>query len=228
MNISGIIKSSLIDYPGLISCVLFVPGCNYSCFYCHNRSLIDGSHILLTPQSVTDFLQKRMGLLDGVVISGGEPTLQSNLIPFLQMLRGLGYQIKLDTNGSHPEVVRELLELELCDYIAVDYKTPSEYYPKICGHGADARQVIETIRLLSEGEVPFEVRTTVIPQLGSEDLMVMAKEIPVVPRYVLNRYKVPDKYLPQDEERILKKPYSIEEIKSMADCVTACQPNIST
>jgi len=228
MNISGIIKSSLIDYPGLISCVLFVPGCNYSCFYCHNRSLIDGSHILLTPQSVTDFLQKRVGLLDGVVISGGEPTLQSNLIPFLQMLRGLGYQIKLDTNGSHPEVVKELLALALCDYVAVDYKSPAEDYPKICGNGADARQVIETIRMLSEGEVPFEVRTTVIPQLGNEALMVMAKEIPVVPRYVLNRYKVPDKYLPQDEEKILKKPYSIEEIKSMAVSVTACQPNTST
>ena len=228
MNISGIIKSSLIDYPGLISCVLFVPGCNYSCFYCHNRSLIDGSHILLTPQSVADFLQKRVGLLDGVVISGGEPTLQSNLIPFLQMLRGLGYQIKLDTNGSHPEVVKELLALELCDYFAVDYKAPAEHYPKICGHGADARQVIQTIRMLSEGQVPFEVRTTVIPQLGREDLMVMAKEIPVIPRYVLNRYKVPDKYLPQDEERIQMKPYSIEEIKSMAGSVTTCQPNIST
>ncbi len=228
MNISGIIKSSLIDYPGLISCVLFVPGCNYSCFYCHNRSLIDGSHILLTPQYVTDFLQKRVGLLDGVVISGGEPTLQSNLIPFLQLLRGLGYQIKLDTNGSHPEVVKELLKLELCDYFAVDYKSPAEDYPKICGHGAEARQVVETIRMLSEGDIPFEVRTTVIPLLGRKDLMAMTKEIPVVPRYVLNRYRVPDKYLPQDEDRIRMKPYSLEEIKSMAGSVIDYQPNITT
>ena len=141
MNISGIVKSSLIDFPGLISCILFVPGCNYDCFYCHNRSLIDGSHILLTPQYVTDFLQKRAGLLDGVVISGGEPTLQSDLISFMKMIRSLGYQIKLDTNGSCPDVVKEILKLKLCDYIAVDYKAPSVHYPMICGNGTDAGQV---------------------------------------------------------------------------------------
>ncbi len=227
MNISGIIKSSLIDYPGLVSCVLFVPGCNYTCFYCHNRSLIDGSHILMTPQSVSEFLQKRAGLLDGVVISGGEPTLQNDLIPFMQMLRALGYQIKLDTNGSHPEIIEEIIKLRLCDYIAVDYKAPAEQYPEICGYGTDAGQVIETIRLLSESEVPFEVRTTVIPQLGSNELIMMAKELPTVPRYVLNRYKVPDKYLPQDEERIRAVPYSPEEIQSLADGVTDWQPNIT-
>lgn len=227
MNISGIVKSSLIDYPSLISCVLFAPGCNYNCFYCHNRSLIDGSHILLTPRYVADFLRKRAGLLDGVVISGGEPTLQSNLIPFMKMIRTLGYKIKLDTNGSRPGIVEEILSLKLCDYFAVDYKAPAEHYPKICGHGADARQVIRTVRLLAESDVPFEVRTTVIPQLGSEELAIMAKELPTVPRYVLNRYKVPDKYLPKDEERILERPWSPEEIQSLADSVTAWQPNIT-
>ncbi len=226
MNISGIVKSSLIDYPGLISCVLFVPGCNYSCFYCHNRSLIDGSHILLTPQYVTDFLQKRAGLLDGVVISGGEPTLQNDLLPFMETLKDLGYQIKLDTNGSRPDIVEEILRYGLCDYFAVDYKAPADHYPKVCGKDADAGQVIKTIRLLSDGGVPFEVRTTVIPQLGSEELIVMVKELPAVPRYVLNRYKVPDRYLQQDEERIRERPYSTEEIQSLADRVTEWQPNI--
>jgi pyruvate formate lyase activating enzyme len=227
MNISGIIKSSLIDYPGLISCVLFVPGCNYNCFYCHNRSLIDGSHILLTPQYVTDFLQRRTGLLDGVVISGGEPTLQGDLIPFMQSVKGYGYKIKLDTNGSRPEVVEEILSMRLCDYFAVDYKAPAESYSNICGQGTDAGKVIQTVQLLSEGDIPYEVRTTVIPQLGSKELMMMAKELPAVPRYVLNRYRVPEKYLPNDEERIMKKPYSPEEIQSLADSVTAWQPNIT-
>lgn len=227
MNISGIIKSSLIDYPGLISCVLFVPGCNYNCFYCHNRSLIDGSHILLTPQYVTDFLKRRAGLLDGVVISGGEPTLQTDLVSFMGTVKCLGYNIKLDTNGSRSDVVEELLRLGLCDYFAVDYKAPAEHYPTICGHGTDAEQVIRTIHLLSESDVPYEVRTTMIPQLGSKELIMMAKELPAVRRYVLNRYKVPEKYLAQDEERIMKKPYSPEEIQSMADSVTAWQPNIT-
>lgn len=227
MNVSGIVKSSLIDFPGLVSCVLFVPGCNYNCFYCHNRSLIDGSHIIMTPQYVQDFLQKRVGLLDGAVISGGEPTLQSDLIPFIKKVRSYGYQIKLDTNGSRPEVVEEILLQDLCDYFSVDYKAPSEQYPEICGAGTDAAQVIKTIELLSENKIPFEVRTTVIPQLGSEELITMAKEMPPVPRYVLNRYKAPEKYLPQDELRIRKKPYSPEEIRLLADCTAAWQPNIT-
>lgn len=227
MNISGIIKSSLIDYPGLISCVLFVPGCNYTCFYCHNRSLIDGSHILMTPQYVAEFLKKRAGLLDGVVISGGEPTLQNDLIPFMQMIQGLGYQIKLDTNGSHPEIIEEIIKLRLCDYVAVDYKAPAEQYPEICGFGTEASQVIETIRLLLESDIPFEVRTTVIPQLGTKELCLMAKELPTVPRYVLNRYKVPDKYLHRDEGKILETPYTSEEIQALADSIKAWQPNIT-
>ena len=196
-------------------------------FIATNRSLIDGSHILLTPQYVTDFLQRRTGLLDGVVISGGEPTLQSDLISFMQSVKGYGYKIKLDTNGSRPEVVEEILSLGLGDYFAVDYKAPAEHYPNICGQGTDAGKVIRTVQLLSEHDVPYEVRTTVIPQLGSKELVRMAKELPAVPRYVLNRYRVPEKYLPHDEERIMKKPYSPEEIQSLADSVTAWQPNIT-
>lgn len=226
MNISGIIKSSLIDFPGLVSCVLFVPGCNYSCFYCHNRSLIDGSHILMTPQSVEEFLQKRADLLDAVVISGGEPTLQGNLIPFIRMIRSLGYQVKLDTNGSRPDAIKELLRLKLCDYYAVDYKAPAKEYSNICGKEANAQKVIETIKLLSESNAAFEVRTTVIPQLEKDDLIMMSKELPIVPRYVLNRYRVPDKYLPQDEEKIRSRPHSPEEIHAMADSIRAIQPNV--
>ncbi len=227
MNISGIVKSSLIDYPGLVSCVLFVPGCNYSCFYCHNRSLIDGSHILMTPHYVEDFLRKRSGLLDGVVISGGEPTLQNDLISSMLMLKLKGYKVKLDTNGSRPDVVEEILKLGLCDYFAVDYKAPAELYPVICGAGTDAGRVIKTIRLLSENQVPFEVRTTVIPQLGCDELIQMAKELPRLPRYVLNRYKVPENYPIHEEERIRKRPYCREDIQSLADCVIAWQPNVT-
>lgn len=227
MNISGIVKSSLIDYPGLISCVLFVPGCNYSCFYCHNRSLIDGTHILLTPMFITDFLKKREGLLDGVVISGGEPTLQSDLMQFLQLIKELGYQIKLDTNGSHPEIIKDILANKLCDFFAVDYKAPSAQYQQICGVAADAQKVIETIKLLSESSTPFEVRTTVIPQLGSEELITMAKEIPKVPRYIFNRYRIPDKYLPKDEDKILAKPYTPEEIQALIEHLLPYQPSLT-
>jgi len=226
MNISGIVKSSLIDYPGLVSCVLFVPGCNYNCFFCHNRSLIDGTHILMSPRYVEDFLRKRANLLDGVVVSGGEPTLQNDLIPFMGTLKSLGYRVKLDTNGSRPEVVEEILRLGLCNYFAVDYKAPAEQYPKVCGKGSDAGQVIRTIQLLAESSVPFEVRTTVIPQLDAEDLMKMTMEIPAVPRYVLNRYIIPDKYLPEDEDRVRERPLSDEEIRRIVSRATTWQPNI--
>ena len=100
MTVSGIVKSSLIDFPGLVSCVLFVPGCNYDCFYCHNRALVDGPYEVLNPVYIREFLEKRAGLLDGVVISGGEPTLQPDLKQFAQTVKGLGYKLKLDTNGS--------------------------------------------------------------------------------------------------------------------------------
>lgn len=124
MLISGIVKSSLLDYPGLISCVIFLPGCNYDCFYCHNRPLIQGSPDILNPREVFDFLQKRKGQLDGVVISGGEPTLHKDLIPLIAQIRLLGYKVKLDTNGSNPQIIAETLEKNLCDYYAVDYKAP--------------------------------------------------------------------------------------------------------
>lgn len=226
MNISGIVKSSLIDYPGLVSCVLFVPGCNYSCFYCHNRSLVDGSHVVLSPKYVMDFLQKRTGLLDGVVISGGEPTIQIGLLAFILKLRELGYQIKLDTNGSNPEMIGELIRLELCDYFAVDYKAPSSRYSSVCGKGADAGKVLQTLELLLDSSFPFEVRTTVLPELGVEELLTMARELPVVPRYVLNRYKVPPKFLPEDELRIKRKAPSSEELQFLAACVASYQPNV--
>jgi pyruvate formate lyase activating enzyme len=226
MNISGIIKSSLIDYPGFISCVLFVPGCNYSCFYCHNRSLLDGTHVLLTPQYVSDFLKKRAGLLDGVVISGGEPTLQIDLVPFLEKIKELGYRIKLDTNGSRPQIIEAVLKRDLCDYVAVDYKSPAAQYPQICGAGADVGSVLKTIGLLSASGMDFEVRTTIIPQLGQSELLAMAQELPALPGYVLNRYKIPDRYLPEDEERISKPPLSMEEIQAIADEISVWQPNL--
>jgi pyruvate formate lyase activating enzyme len=228
MIIAGMIKSSLIDYPGLVSCILFVPGCNYNCFYCHNRSLIDGSHVVIDPRLVTDFLQKRAGLLDGVVITGGEPTLQHDLTGYLNMIKGLGYQIKLDTNGSSPAIVKQILDADLCDYFAVDYKAPLDRYKEICGNEADGMAVLETINLLLSNQARFEVRTTVIPQLDENDLLRMANELPVVPKYVLNRYKAPLNYLPIDTKRISKKPYTQAEIEQFVKALSSVQPNTVT
>lgn len=226
MILSGMVKSSLVDYPGLIAAVLFVPGCNYNCFYCHNRLLLDGTQNPLDLTEVRDFLKKRAGLLDGIVITGGEPTLQKGLIPYLRELREYDYKIKLDTNGSSPLVMAQILQSGLCDYFAVDYKAPAARYHEICGNDASAEPVLKTIGMLLDNQANFEVRTTVIPQLKEKDLLCMAKELPVVPRYVLNRYQVPTRYLPDDQDRILEKPYTQEHINTFKAMIKDRQTNV--
>ena len=226
MIFSGIAKNSLVDYPGMVACVLFVPGCNYDCFYCHNRSLIDGSHTILDTRQVWDFLKKRAGLLDAVVLSGGEPTLQKGLSDAIREIRTLNYKVKLDTNGSRPEVVERLLAQGLLDYAAVDYKAPAAKYERVCGRGADAKPVRETIGLLMESGIPFEVRTTVFPQLQIDDLTAMARELPEVPRYTLNAYRMPESYKPEDEKRLKAKPAGEAVLNTFADAMRPCQPGI--
>lgn len=160
-----------------------------------------------------------------MVISGGEPTLQPDLSDYIRLIKGMGYKVKLDTNGSSPETVEKLLDENLCDYFAVDYKAPAERYEEICGPGADAGQVLKTINLLLGHNADFQVRTTVIPQLGEDDLIIMAKELPPVPKYVLNPYRKPDEYLPRDRDRIEKKPWSGAELKHMCEKIRDFQPN---
>jgi len=225
MRIAGMAKTSLIDYPGLVSCVLFMPGCNFDCFYCHNRTLVDGPFEVLEPELVEAFLRKRTGQLDGVVMTGGEPTLQPDLLPYLAWVRSFGYKIKLDTNGSSPRMVESLLHAGVCDFWAVDWKAPVSRYAEIGGPGANPAHVLETIRLLLSAGADSEVRTTVVPQLCLEGLLIRAKELPVLPRYVLNRYRPPEVFKPRDAERVWVQPYNQFEIDAFADAVRFVQPN---
>lgn len=225
MRFGGLIKSSLVDYPGLVSCVLFVPGCNLDCFYCHNRPLIEGKTPLLEPRELSDFLKKRAGLLDGIVITGGEPTMYAELEETIEWFKALGYKVKLDTNGTNPDVVQRLLSHRLCDYYAVDYKAPAARYEEICGPNADSDAVLKTIRLLANSGVAFEVRTTVIPQLTLSDLVQMAQELPLLPRYVLNRYRVPQEYPAYEYNRIMQRAYTQSEISAFGEAIRKIQPN---
>jgi len=226
MNVAGLVKSTLVDYPERVACTLFVTGCNYNCFYCHNRRLVDGLEKRIDSHEIWDFLNRRRGQLDGVVISGGEPTLRPGLAAFIERIRSLGYLVKLDTNGSNPEAVDSLLREGLIDYAAVDYKAPLSRYREICGQKADGKKVLESIGILLNAGADFEVRTTVIPQLSAGDLMQMAAELPVLPRYVLNRYRPPEVYLPADEGRVQEKPYTQGEIERFAAHIRAVQPNV--
>jgi pyruvate formate lyase activating enzyme len=226
MIFSGIVKSSLIDYPGKIATVLFVPGCNYNCFYCHNRGLIEEITDILDLNEINEFLQKRQGLIDGVVISGGEPTLHDDLPLFFKSLKNLGYLTKLDSNGSNPEMISTLIEQGHVDYFAIDYKAPIDKYSLYCGDNSDAINVLESIQLLLDNHSQFEVRTTVIPQLSLDDLIQMAKELPAIPRYVLNPYRKPIKYLSIHQELVDTPPYSEKQISEFAEMLKLYQENV--
>jgi len=197
MKISHVQKTSFIDYPGRISAVVFVQGCNFRCPYCHNPELVDPDRYTDTidPMSVYSFLEKRRGKLDAVVVTGGEPTLQNGLIPFLQKVRSLGYLIKLDTNGSRPYVVQNALRLNLIDYIAMDIKAPWEKYSSAAGSMVDISKIRESISSIMSSAPAYEFRTTIVSTLHSRlDILNIGEMIQGAERYVLQKF-VPSKHL---------------------------------
>ena len=177
MRIAGLQKCTLLDYPGKVACTVFLPGCNFRCPFCHNYELAESPETLMDSAELLEFLQKRQGLMEGVCISGGEPTLQPELPQLLRAIRDLGFSVKLDTNGYCPEVLRALLEERLVDYVAMDIKNGPEDYAATCGLGTvDLGQIEESVRLLLTGETDYEFRTTLCKPLHSvETIASMAK-----------------------------------------------------
>ncbi len=168
--ICGLQKMTLLDFPGKIACTVFLGGCNFRCPFCHNSELFMGKpEKLMEDEDFFKFLKSRKGLLDGVCVSGGEPTLYKNLPEFLARIKELGFLVKLDTNGSRPEVVRELVEKNLVDYIAMDVKNSPAMYAQTVGlETMDLAPVEESLRFLIGGNVPYELRTTLVSQLHTE------------------------------------------------------------
>ena len=190
MKFGGIQRTSTIDFPGVLACVVFCAGCDMNCFYCHNRSLIPfvGK---MPAEDVCAFLEKRAGRLDGVVVSGGEPTLQPDLLEFLQFCRDLGYKIKLDTNGQRPKTVERILENALADYVAVDLKALRPAYLEVCGTPPEQVKAEDTIRLLLKTGAAFEVRTTLYPGMALQELQALLRSQPPVPRWRLGDFQMP-------------------------------------
>jgi pyruvate formate lyase activating enzyme len=189
MIISGIQKNSFVDFPGKLSAVVFTPGCNMNCFYCHNRMLISSgnSEELVDEDSFLDMLSDRKGFLDGVVVSGGEPTLQKDLGDFIKKVKGLGYPVKLDTNGTNPKVIESLIDKGLVDYIAMDIKAPFDKYSEVCGTDVDIAGIKRSIEILKRGAVAYEFRTTVAPGLNMDDICEIARSISGARLYVLQK-----------------------------------------
>ena len=165
--ICGLQKMTLLDYPGKIACTVFLGGCNFRCPFCHNSELFMAKpEKIMEDEEFFAFLKTRKGLLDGVCVSGGEPTLYKNLPAFLAKIKELGFLVKLDTNGYRPEVVKELAEKGLVDYIAMDVKnSPARYAQTVGLETMDLAPIEESLRFLISGEVDYELRTTLVSQL---------------------------------------------------------------
>ena len=180
MKIGGLQKVSLIDYPGLICAIVFLQGCNFKCSYCHNPELVDPQLFqpCIKENEVLDFLNTRKGKLDAVTITGGEPTIQDDLAPFIKQIKKMGFAVKLDTNGSQPQVIKTLLDEKLLDFIAMDIKAPLEKYKSIVKVPVNADSIKESIRLILKAKIPYEFRTTIVEsQLEEKDILQIAKLI---------------------------------------------------
>jgi pyruvate formate lyase activating enzyme len=192
MIFGGLQKYSLIDFPGKVSCVLFLSGCNFDCPYCQNPDLVRGMRLSSSPLDESDvypFLERRKRLLDGVVISGGEPTLAADLMPLCEKIKGMGYPVKLDTNGSRPQVIRHLINEGLVDYIAMDIKTAPSQYDTFAKTDYDLTDIYASIQIIMESSVPYEFRTTCVKPLVDRDTIeCVARTISGANRYVLQRF----------------------------------------
>lgn len=194
MQVTGIQKLTLLDYPGTVACTVFTAGCNFRCPFCHNAMLVLPEQIetnYLTDGEVFDFLRKRRGVLDGVAVTGGEPLLHSDMPEFLSRIKELGYKIKLDTNGSNPALLREIVEAGLVDRVAMDIKNAPESYAETIGfEHFDIAPVEQSKSFLLEGSVDYEFRTTVVRGIHTkESLIGAAKWISGAKEYYLQQFK---------------------------------------
>ena len=193
MEIYGLEKMSMVDYDGKVAATVFTGGCNFRCEFCHNSPLVLGFKDLpfIPEQEVLDYLKKRYGLLDGVCVSGGEPTLQKDLVSFIEKIKNIGYSVKLDTNGTDFEIVKTLNENGLVDYFAMDIKNAKEDYAKIIGFDKfDTSEIEKTVSYFLSGKADYEFRTTLIAEYhDQEKIEKIGKWIKGANKYFLQKFK---------------------------------------
>lgn len=213
-KLAGLQKTTFIDYPEKIACIVFTQGCNFRCGYCHNPELFENKEPVLSVPAFFEFLNKRKGKLDGVVITGGEPTLHGkDLIEFIKEVKSLGFLVKLDTNGTHPDVLQELLNENLLDYIAMDIKAPLAKYQTITQTDIDTKIIKKSIDMIMNSGVDYEFRTTIVKsQLSVEDLRQIGELIQGAKRYYMQKF-LATKIL--DETLMSEESYTDEEFKNL-------------
>lgn len=222
MEIHGFLKTTLLDYPGHVAATLFTGGCNFRCPFCHNRELVlrpDDAPVIAT-EEILAHLKRRQGILDGVCITGGEPTLASDLETLIRKIRELGYAIKLDTNGYQPDVLAHLCDAGLIDYIAMDIKHSPEKYNTISNRkDFDISRIQTSINFLMNGTVPYEFRTTLVRELHNEqDIIEIGKWLAGANAYYLQPYR--------DSETVISKGFHAHDRETLCSYVALLKPLI--
>ena len=229
MQICGLQKLTLIDFPGCLAATVFLCGCNFRCPWCYSRELVLPEEIKKQPEisekELFSFLKERKRLLEGVVICGGEPTIHKELPGLVKKIKKLGYLVKLDTNGSNPKMIKKLIEDKLIDYVAMDVKLPKNKYPKIFKGGVKIENIEESIKILKEGKIDYEFRTTVVPTiLDKEDIIKIAKWLSPAKKYYLQNFRA-EKTIDPKFEKIKPYPdkYLLEIQKTVAPFFEICE-----
>ena len=224
MYIGGFAKNTLIDFPGTVACMVFTQGCNFHCPYCHNPELVAGPRKaagdLLDPEGILEFLEKRKGLLDGVAITGGEPCLQKDLAEFCSAVKNMGYKVKLDSNGSFPQILEQLFDRELIDYLAMDIKTDPDAYTLAAPASVRPRQIRQSIELVMERAPAYEFRTTCCrPFVSDEILDRIGKMISGASRYCLAKCSRNVKVLDSDFVKSDNHFFTDKEMKTLKSVI---------
>ncbi len=229
MTIGGLQKFTLIDFPDKLACTVFLSGCNFKCPWCYSSELVLPQKIKSQPKisetEFFDFLKNRKGILEGVVICGGEPTINKDLPEFVKKIKEMGFCMKLDTNGSNPQMLESLFDKKLVDYIAMDIKAPYKKYESLIGKKTILKNIEKSIDLIKNSGIDYEFRTTVVPHLHKkQDILEIAKVLSGAKKYYLQNFR-PEKNIDSNFEKI--KPYSndflLDIVKAISPFFETCQ-----
>ena len=211
MKIGGLRKTSLLDYPDTISAIIWTVGCDFRCPFCYNKDIVLGNVELIPEEEVLSFLKKRFGMLEGLVITGGEPFMQKDIIQFCEKIKKIGYLIKIDTNGMYPKKLRELIIKKLVDYIAMDVKAPKKKYDTLTNVKTNIKKIEKSIEIIKNSTVDYEFRTTIVPTLLiKEDIIDIGKWLKGSKKFYLQQLKTD---IPLISPKLTKAvPYAKEEL----------------
>ncbi len=225
MKIGGFQYTSLLDYPDCISAIIWTVGCNFRCPFCYNKTLVEGNAALISEEEIFSFLHKRKGVIEALVISGGEPLLQKDIVPFIRKVKQLGYLVKIDTNGSFPKILEQLLDENLVDYVAMDVKAPKNKYAQLAGVKTNISTIRRSVDIIMQKAKDYEFKTTFAPDLlKKEDIISIAKWLKGAKKFYLQQFKgdVPVLSSNYMSANPYSKEYLMETLEAIQPYFTAC------